>query len=275
MATTIHFIDVGQGNMVLVQCANGTNFIVDCNLTENNWNRVRNYLISQVNGLRAFICTHRDADHMRGIRALHNLFPFTEIWDSGFRGDSVDTDEYKEYIKLREELNAYAINKGFSINFGQTYLYFISAQDNRLPQNSNDQGLVIKVVQRNSATSIPSAILTGDGSRSVWQDGIMKDYTAAQVSCDVLMAAHHGSWDFFQISEQYYYDAHMRAINPYLTVVSVGPNNYGHPDPNALKLYTQFSKGMSGGAKVWRTDQQHNMKLVLQDDGKCTIYPNQ
>ena len=26
MSTVIHFIDVGQGNMVLVQCADGTNF---------------------------------------------------------------------------------------------------------------------------------------------------------------------------------------------------------------------------------------------------------
>ena len=36
MATTVHFINVGLGNMVLVECANGASFVVDCNITEDN-----------------------------------------------------------------------------------------------------------------------------------------------------------------------------------------------------------------------------------------------
>ena len=34
MATTVHFINVGQGNMVLVECANGASFVADCNITD-------------------------------------------------------------------------------------------------------------------------------------------------------------------------------------------------------------------------------------------------
>ena len=78
MATTVHFIDVGQGNMVLVQCADGTNFMVDCNITDTNDCRVFQYIAKQIGQkarLRAFICTHRDADHMRGVRTLHALHP--------------------------------------------------------------------------------------------------------------------------------------------------------------------------------------------------------
>jgi hypothetical protein len=48
MATTIHFIDVGQGNMVLVQCADGTNLMVDCNITQDNVGRVLNYVANQI-----------------------------------------------------------------------------------------------------------------------------------------------------------------------------------------------------------------------------------
>ena len=40
MATTVNFVDVGQGNMVLIQCSDGTHFMVDCNITEGNKNRV-------------------------------------------------------------------------------------------------------------------------------------------------------------------------------------------------------------------------------------------
>ena len=102
MSTTIHFINVGQGNMALVQCADGTNFVVDCNITEDNESRVLTYLAAEIgrgSRLRAFICTHRDADHMRGVQVLHKHFPVQQVWDSGYPGTSTDTPEYEAYMR--------------------------------------------------------------------------------------------------------------------------------------------------------------------------------
>ena len=104
MATTIHFIDVGQGNMVLLQCSSGINLVVDCNITDANKDRVLNYVAKQIGDkgkLHAFICTHRDADHMRGVRILHNRFSVGGVWDSGYPGTTTDSDEYKAYMQLR------------------------------------------------------------------------------------------------------------------------------------------------------------------------------
>ena len=281
MATTIHFIDVGQGNMVLVQCADGTNLMVDCNITDANDCRVLNYVAKQIGlgaQLRAFICTHRDADHMRGVRDLHKVFPIQEIWDAGYPGTTTDSDEYKAYMQLRRELKSYEIRRGFEIDFKWTRLRFLSAKDGRLPDNANDQGLVLKVEERNRDMSraLGSVMLTGDGSSAVWRDGIMRDYGSAEVSCDILMAAHHGSLDFFDHPDKrYYYAAHIQAMAPALTVISVGPNNYGHPDPVAVKRYSEHSSGSNQGHKVFRTDQQHTMKLTLKSDGGWTLSPNQ
>lgn len=44
MDTTIHFIDVGQGNMVFIETSNGEYYIYDCNITNDNENRVLNYI---------------------------------------------------------------------------------------------------------------------------------------------------------------------------------------------------------------------------------------
>ena len=275
MATTIHFIDVGQGNMVLVQCSSGTNFVVDCNITDANKDGVLNYVAKQIGDkgkLRAFVCTHRDADHMRGVRDLHNRFPIREVWDSGYPGTSTDTDEYKAYMRLRRELKAYEIRKGFQIDFGRTRMIFLSTKDNRLPDNANDQGLVLKVEERNADMSrvLGSTMLTGDGSYAVWKDGIMKDYTTSRVACTVLMAAHHGSLDFFDDPNGNRYEAHARAMSPSITVVSVGPNNYGHPDPDALKLYEKYST-RSNGNKILRTDKHNTIKVVFKPEGGWTL----
>ena len=54
--------------MVLIQCADGSNIVEDCNVHGGNEIRVLGYVAQQIgqNGrVRAFINTHRDADHTR------------------------------------------------------------------------------------------------------------------------------------------------------------------------------------------------------------------
>ena len=281
MTTTVHFIDVAQGNMVLVQCASGTNFVVDCNITEENKDRILGYVADQIGSARrlhAFICTHRDADHMRGVRTLHNKFPIREVWDSGYPGTSIDTDEYKAYMRLRNDVGSQVIEKQTKYDYGRTRLRFLSAKDDRLPKNANDQGLVLKVEQRNPDMSriMASTILTGDGSYAAWKDGIMKDYGTSDVSCNILMAAHHGSLDFFDDPSNNRYLKHIEAMKPAMAIVSVGKDNpYGHPDATALRLYRENSSGSDKGNKVYRTDQQHTMKLTLKDGGGWSISTGQ
>ena len=281
MSTIVHFIDVGQGNMVLVQCADGTNFVVDCNITEDNKSGVLKYVAAQIgwgSQLRAFICTHRDADHMRGVQILHDHFPLSGIWDSGVRGTSTDSDEYKAYIRLRRKVGGQIKTKKTYKDYGRTRFRYLSAKDARLPDNANDQGIVLKIEQRNSGSSIiqGSTILTGDGSFATWKDGILEDYSADDVSCDILMAGHHGSLDFFDDpSSNYYYVKHVESMKPDMTVVSVGPNSYGHPDETALQLYRKYSSGSNKGNKVYRTDRQHTMKLTLKSGGGWNIVTKQ
>lgn len=282
MATIVHFIDVGQGNMVLVQCADGTNFVVDCNITDANDCRILEYVANQIGSgkqLDAFICTHRDADHMRGVRTLHSVFPIQKIWDSGYQGTTTDSDEYKAYMQLRRDVGSRVLENQTFKDYGRTRFRYLSAKDDRLPKDANDQGLVIKVEHRNPDMSrvMASTILTGDGSYAVWKDGIMEDYKSSELSCNILMAAHHGSLDFFDDpgDSRHYYTAHIKAMSPALAIVSVGANNYGHPNDTALRLYRENSRGLDNGDKTYRTDRQHTVKLTLRDGGGCNLATNQ
>ena len=259
--------------MVLVECADGANFMVDCNITENNSDRVLRYVRNQIGSsgrLRAFICTHRDADHMRGVKTLHSHFPISSIWDSGYPGTTTDSDEYKDYMDLRRRVGHQVREKQKYNDFGRSRFRFLSAKDSRLPANANEQGIVLKVEHRRSTggTVQSSTMLTGDGSCITWRDGILRDYSTSDLSCDILMAGHHGSLDFFDDpNARYYYTDHIQAMRPAMTVVSVGSNSYGHPDPKALELYRKYSEGSNKGNKVVRTDQKGTMKLTLKDEG--------
>lgn len=280
MPTTVHFIDVGQGNMVLIETANGRNFIFDCNLTDANKERVLGYVAREIGEgkfLHAFICSHRDADHMRGVKKLHARFPIQKIFDSDYPGTTTDTPEYRAYMDLRRRLGHEVIRKQTYEDFGRTRFRFLSAQDDRLPNNANAQGIVIKIEQRNEAMDRieGSAMLPGDSDAETWRCGIMVDYGRSSVSSNILMAAHHGSISFFDDPGlQHHYKSHLKAINPAMTIISVGSNSHGHPDTTALRYYREHSTGSDEGHKVFRTDKEGTMKLTLKSGGGWNLKPS-
>lgn len=282
MNTTVHFINVGQGNMSLIQCSNGANFVMDCNITEENQSRVLGYVAAQIGWgcpLRAFICSHRDADHMRGVQALHRQFPIGSIWDSGYQGTTTDSPEYEAYMRLRRAVGHRVIEKQKREDFGRTRFRYLSAQDARLPRNANAQGIVLKVEHPSADLSSvqSSTVLPGDSDAATWKHGILKDYSTNDVSCDILLAAHHGSLTFVKDPDYsgYYFVNHLTAMKPAMVVVSVGKNPHGHPESKALDLYNEHATGSRQGNKIFRTDKQGTMKLALKDDGGWELSINQ
>lgn len=277
MATEIHFVDVGQGNMVLIKADGGNRFVFDCNITQDNETRVLAYVakvFGKGSAIKAFICSHRDADHMRGVKKLHAQNPISKIWDSGYAGTTTDSTEYKEYMNLRREVGERVIKRKTRDDYGKTRLRFMSDADERLQKNANAQGLVIKVEQRSQTgdNCLASAMLPGDSDAEIWKDGILKDYATTDVQSSILMAAHHGSNSFFDIpSDQYWYTAHLEAIKPAMVIVSVGPNTHGHPKKEALDFYEKYATGSNNGNKVARTDKKGTMKLTLKTEGSWQL----
>ena len=268
--------------MSLIETSNRKRFIFDCNITDNNEKDVLKYVAKQIGrgtDLTAFICSHRDADHMRGVTKLHKYFPIQKIWDSGYPGTSPDTDEYRQYMNLRRRVGWDIKEKLKRRDFGRTRFRYLSAKDNRLAKNANAQGIVLKVEHHSDNGSFPkgSVMLTGDSDAETWRYGIQKDYDDNDISCNVLVASHHGSITFFDDPKdnKHYYVGHIKAMNPDITVVSVGENPHGHPDAEAIRLYKKYSQGSKRGDKLFRTDQKGHMKVHLKNYGGWSLEFNQ
>ena len=266
--------------MTLIQCEDGSRFVVDCNITDENKDRVLQYIARQIgwgSELKSFICTHRDADHMKGVQILHDNFPLKAIWDSGYAGTTTESDEYKDYMRLRRSVGSMVKTKRTFKDYGRTRFQYLSSKDRRLPNNANAQGVVLKVEQlsANMSNVEGSATLPGDCDAATWKDGILRDYSENDVSCDILLAGHHGSITFFDYpaDEEYYYTKHIKAMAPDMVIISVGNNSYGHPDKKSLELYEKYATGSDDGKKVCRTDRQGTMRLTLKDGGGWELTP--
>ena len=281
MSTVIHFIDVGQGNMTFIQLDNSQRVLYDCNVTNDNENRVLGYIANLIgwnSKIDIFVNSHRDADHMRGIKKVHNYFPIQKIWDSGVTGGTPNSPEYKEYMDLRRRVGFLEVEKLKKWTFGNTILRIMNSNNDDLPNDPNAQSIVIKVQHTNSNGGyLSSAMLTGDTNAATWRYSIQKNYDKSDLSTEILLASHHGSISFFDDEKdtEHYYTNHINNMSPAMTIISVGTNSHGHPDKKAIELYEKYSRGWNQGNKLKRTDDNGNVKLILKDEGGWSLNDNQ
>jgi beta-lactamase superfamily II metal-dependent hydrolase len=271
MPTEIHFIDVGYGNMTLLKLSDGSSFLYDCNVTNENEKDVLGYLGKQLSGscphIDVFICSHRDADHMRGIKKVHENFPVRAVWDSGVTGTTPDSPEYLEYMNVRRTVGYREVKRGDKFEHGNTILKVLNSKNDELPGNANSQSIVIKIVHL-SKNVICSCLLPGDTNAVTWKN-IGRYYPNTSLSCDILLASHHGSTTYFDdpSDNEHYYTDHIKAKSPDMTIISVGSNAHGHPDKKAVEFYEKYSRGSDKGNKILTTDKNGNIRLVLKDGG--------
>jgi beta-lactamase superfamily II metal-dependent hydrolase len=273
MSTKVHFIDVGQGNMTLLQLDNGKVFLYDCNITDENEDDALGYVAKQIRwgtAIDVFICSHRDSDHMRGVKKVHEHFPIQHVWDSGVAGTTPDCDEYKEYMDLRRQVGFTNVTSRKRWDYGNTRLRVMNSKNDDLADNPNAQSIVIKVEHRDTKldATLDSVMLCGDTDAVTWQN-IQQHYSKFDLSSSLLLGSHHGSITFFDDpnDDKHYYTVHMKAMAPAMTILSVGDNGHGHPDPKAIELYEQYSSGSNKGNKLYRTDLHGNMHVMFKDGG--------
>ena len=265
--------------MTLMQLADGTVFLYDCNITEDTGEAALDYIASQIGegaDINVFVCSHRDADHICGIKHVHERFPIQRVWDSGVEGTSPDGDEHEEYMDLCADLDVVTVKANKFWDYGPSRLRVMNAANDALPDDPNGQSIVIKVEHHDANGRVSSVMLTGDSDAETWQD-IRRRYNAESLSSSLLLASHHGSLSFFDDpnDDRYYYIKHLEAIRPAMTIVSVGENPHGHPDPTALKLYAKYSTGSNKGNKLVRTDEDGVIRVTLKDGAAWLLQRNQ
>jgi len=174
-------------------------------------------------------------------------------------------------MALRRDIGARTIEAYTKLEVGDATVRYMNAANEDF-SDANDQSVVMKVEYAGS-----SVFLAGDTSFRPWREGILHDYSDEKLRANILLASHHGSLSFFDdpSDKQHYYTAHMKKINPAMTLISVGPNVWDLPDDKAIELYTNCSSGSNHGNKVFRTDEKGNMKLVLKAEGGWSINVNQ
>jgi competence protein ComEC len=240
----LHFIDVGQGDAVLIRSAQGNNVLYDGGRSSNT---VLGYLRSVgVKSLDLVIASHADADHIGGLVRVVEAYRPRYFLDNGMPHT---TETYRHLLEAVEAAgSSYLEPTARSIAMGTATLRVLPPPgDPDLGQNDNSVGLLVEYGEFR-------ALFTGDaaGAEFEWW---MRNAPELLTRVTVYKASHHGS-------DNGDTPASMRAFQPETVVISVGPNNaYGHPTESASRLYRSVA------SQVFRTDVHGSVLVQVGSDG--------
>lgn len=207
----VHFIDVGQGDSILIESPNGKTMLIDGGV-KGAGQQVVSYLKELgVNKLDQVVATHPDADHIGGLIPVLQTIPIEQFYDSG----KVHTSQtFEEMLMAVDQKNIpyYVPKTGDLIEFDKDVTVKVLNANEHATDN-NDASIVLKVAYGNV-----SYLLTGDAGIALEKEMMQNDVTAT-----ILKAGHHGSNT--SSSEEF-----IRAVKPEVTILSYGEDNkYGHP----------------------------------------------
>ncbi len=276
----VHFVDVGQGDAVILCLPDGKNMIVDGGPRKN-----RHQLFAAIEALSItrfdyVLLTHSDEDHCGGLAYLleDEKFEFGKIFLPDLPRGDIGTAIYSKFLDAVEKTGAETERSTKDSDIiGGDALYTL---DFITPHAKVYEELRFNNAESRNAIS-PIIIvwfggrklmLTGDANERYSEkwfleavaDAAPERVESGEFDVDVLKVAHHGSGSSTS-------EAFLRVANPEYAVISYGEgNSYGHPHQSLLARLQQVA--LVPPSRIYGTAQHGTVTMRFADedrDGKC------
>ena len=228
MPLTVHFIDVGQGDAILVEY--GTNeVLIDGGGSSPG---VVGYLHNYVDGpLEVMVATHPHADHIGGLTAVLGAFDVQEVWHNGETSTSATYTNFMNAVQA-EGAEVHVARRGNEIDVGGLTFAVLNPVNTSGTTNNNSIVLELSYGQ-------VDFLFEGDAEQeaeaSMLSAGLIPDV-------EILKVGHHGSKTASSPS-------FLAVAKPEVAVYMAGTgNSYGHPHAETISALQAV------GATIYGTD---------------------
>ncbi|MBA7587383.1 ComE operon protein 3 [subsurface metagenome] len=224
----VHFIDVGQGDAILIDFGE-TEVLIDGGGKSPG---VVAYLNNYVDGpLEVMVATHPHADHIGGLIRVLDAFEVDEIW---LNGDTSTSETYSQFMSAvnSEGAQVYEARRGDTIQVGD--LAFNVLHPVNLSGTTNNNSIVLSL-----SYGQVDFLFTGDAEQEAEASMLMERVVP---DVEVLKVGHHGSKtasspDFLAVT------------SPEIAICMAGEGNtYGHPHEETIEAL------LAAGAEIYGTD---------------------
>lgn len=250
----VNFINVGEGDCILIEAPNKINILIDGGGTPQSDFDVGNKIVipylrrKGINEIDLLILTHPHLDHLEGLLPILKEFKVDMVLDSGLLCDS---SEYKEFISLILEkgISYHKAKAGDNFIFSNNLEIFLlnPLYDSDFYEESdfNNASIVVKLFYKNA-----DFLFTGD-----IEEDAEKKLLAWQniLQSDILKVAHHGSSTSTNLE-------FLDKVNPNIAVITVGKNHFGHPSQKIIERLEDKN------IQIYRTDEDGT--VIIRTNGQ-------
>lgn len=250
---SIDFIDVGQGDSILLRTKEG-NYLIDTGGNifgdfDVGERILLPYLEKEgIFKLEGVFISHFDADHCKSLPYLIDNIIIENIYFGYEREDNIYYQQIRQKA-FEKDIPVKLLKRGDKLTLdGNTNIVVIGPDDvmmSSLNISDNDLSLVLLLNYYNT-----NILFTGD------IEGLGEKNVQYNINTDIdfLKVPHHGS----NTSSK---DEFLNVLNPNFGFISVGRNNnFGHPHEEVIRRYKDKN------IQIYRTDEQGLINLRLNKD---------
>jgi competence protein ComEC len=248
----VHFLDVGQGDAILIITSEGNQVLVDGGPDSQVLSHLTEFLPWSDRTIEVVVGTHPDLDHVTGLVDVLTSYQVPTIITTEAEGASPAAKAWVAGVGEEGAAIHYARAGQVYALGASTTLTVLSPSYDPTKLNSNT-GSIVALLEYGDI----QFLLTGDAPQGVEQ--YLADTHGAGLAAEVLKLGHHGS----DTSTSGYF---LETVAPDFAVVSAGlDNRYNHPDPDVLarvEVHTEAAivstqhgtvSFVSDGTDVWLT----------------------
>ncbi len=282
-----HYIDVGQGDSILICFPDGKTMMIDCGKGSfNSVNMISSALkIKKVTSLDYLVLTHPDYDHVGGVKEALKDIEVKKVFHPEISEEKPNLDDYFSVLQFLKDKGAETEVSAKGICFGEDYkVAFLSQTPRKRGEGAyRDFHMALEPTESQINNLSPYIYLEYKGYRFMFtgdagmeeENKLINDYSAGLLKksfsnkgleprledIDFLKVAHHGSND--ANSQDF-----LNLLKPKHAIISVGGQNIlGHPTTTTLlKLQTANPEH-----ELLRTDHDGTVSVFISSDGQMAI----
>ena len=252
----VYFLDVGQGDAILIQTSSGDDILIDGGPDEAVLSELGVVLPFWDRTIELMILTHSDSDHVTGLVSVLERYQVDEVWLTGVVHHSA---VYEKFLNLIEIKNVHSE----IVMAGDDHEFVGTGRDLSLQVLFPFENLYGEEVKDSNATSIVcrldyqgrSFLFTGDAPVETELEMVEEGMF---LTVDVLKAGHHGSRTSTSLD-------FLEAVGPGLAVISCGKDNrFNHPHPEVIENLELVN------AEIHRTDLEGRIEIEV-DGGELLV----